>query len=88
MIVQVQEVPHGTVIGFNGTTEWAMDDIERDEAIWLPREDQLRSLLGTAFLRLERFEVGYRVSVDGQPDTIGGTAEEAYMRAVLLRLHR
>jgi hypothetical protein len=49
MIVQVYELPKATVIGFNGTTEWALDDIERDEAIWLPREDQLRDMLGAGF---------------------------------------
>ena len=31
----------GSLIAFNGTTEWALDDLEKDEALWLPREDQL-----------------------------------------------
>ncbi|GGM88245.1 pilus assembly protein CpaE [Dactylosporangium sucinum] len=86
MIIQVHEVPHGAVIGFNGTTEWALDDIERDEAIWLPREDQLRSLLGEGFRRLERAGDGWRVVVDGQADTLGATPEDAYALAVLRRL--
>ncbi len=86
MIVTVHELPHGPVIGFNGTTEWALDDIDRDEAIWLPREDQLRTMLGPAFRRLERDGDGYRVVVQGAADAVGATAEEAYGRAVLLAL--
>lgn len=85
MIVGLHELPQGTVIGFNGTTEWALDDIERDEAIWLPREDQLRDMLGDPFRRLERDGDGYRVTVHGQPDAVGTSAEEAYGHAVLLR---
>jgi hypothetical protein len=86
MIVQVHELPRSTVIGFNGTTEWALDDIERDEAIWLPREDQLRGMLGAAFQRLERTGDSYRVTVQGQPDAVGETAEDAYGHAVLIGL--
>jgi hypothetical protein len=86
MIVQVHELPRATVIGFNGTTEWALDDIERDEAIWLPREDQLRALLGEAFERLEHDGGNYRVTVRGQPDAVAATAEDAYGHAVLVRL--
>ena len=88
MIVQLHELPRGTVIGFNGTTEWAMDDVELEEALWLPREDQLRGMLGDAFRRLERGTTGYRVVVDGRPDGYGATPEEAYARAVLAALAR
>ena len=86
MIVQVYELPRSTVIGFNGTTEWALDDIERDEAIWLPREDQLRDLLGAGFRRLERDGDAYRVVVDDQPDVLAATPADAYGAAVLRRL--
>ena len=84
MIVQVYELPRTTVIGFNGTTEWALDDIERDEAIWLPREDQLRDLLGDGFERLERNSDGYTVIVRGLPEATGRSAEDAYGNALLL----
>jgi hypothetical protein len=88
MMIGIHELPQGTVIGFNGTTEWALDDIERDEAIWLPREDQLREMLGDAFHRLERLDRpgevdGYRVVVRGQPDALAATPEDAYGIAVL-----
>lgn len=88
MIVQVHELPRSTVIGFNGTTEWALDDIERDEAIWLPREDQLRGMLGDGFQRLDRDGDRYRVTVLGQRAATGPTAEDAYGNAVLLKLER
>ncbi len=52
MTIEVHTLPEGRVIGFNGTTEWALDDVEIDEAIWLPREDQLRELLGGTFRQL------------------------------------
>ena len=84
MIVQVYELPRTTVIGFNGTTEWALDDIERDEAIWLPREDQLRDMLGDGFERLERNSDGYTVIVRDLPEATGRSAEDAYGNALLL----
>jgi hypothetical protein len=86
MIVGIHELPRGTVIGFNGTTEWALDDIERDEAIWLPREDQLRAMLGDEFHRLEHDGDAYRVVVRGQADVLAATPEDAYGAAVLQRL--
>ena len=46
MVVEAQESRTGTVLGFNGTTEWALDATEATDALWLPREDQLRVLLG------------------------------------------
>jgi hypothetical protein len=52
MTIDVHRYPTGTHLGFNGTTEWALDSVEQDEAVWLPSETQLRERLGTAFLRL------------------------------------
>ncbi|MFC0528008.1 pilus assembly protein CpaE [Phytohabitans kaempferiae] len=86
MTIEVHELPEGQVIGFNGTTEWALDDVEKDEAIWLPREDQLRELLGGTFRRLERDGAGYRATIE----VLGATHEftalepaEAYGAALL-----
>ena len=42
MVVEAQQSRTGTVLGFNGTTEWALDAAEITDALWLPREDQLR----------------------------------------------
>ncbi len=62
MVVEAQESRSGTVLGFNGTTEWALDATEASDALWLPREDQLRVLLGSSFRTLERIDDGYRVT--------------------------
>ena len=62
MTIEVHQLPEGPVIGFNGTVEWALDDVGQDEAVWLPREDQLRELLGRTFRGLTRTDDGYRVS--------------------------
>jgi hypothetical protein len=86
MTIEVHNLPDGRVIGFNGTTEWALDDVEMDEAIWLPREDQMRELLGGTFRSLRRTEAGYDVEVDllGEPRTFRAeTAEQAYANALL-----
>jgi hypothetical protein len=64
MTVEVHDLPDGPVLGFNGTTEWALDDVETDEAVWLPREDQLRTLLGGTFLSLTRTSDAYRVVIE------------------------
>src|SRR4051794_6366988 len=46
---------HGQpLLGFNGTTEWALDSVTLDSALWLPREDQLRELLGARLESLIR----------------------------------
>ena len=55
MVIEQQDVPGGPpILAFNGTTEWALDSLEAHDAVWLPREDQLRDLLGDLFVSLER----------------------------------
>jgi hypothetical protein len=55
MVVERLEVPGAPpLLTFNGTTEWALDSLEATEAVWLPREDQLRHLLGSDFAALEQ----------------------------------
>ena len=86
MTIEVHTMPEGRVIGFNGTTEWALDDVELDETIWLPREDQLRELLGGTFRALRRSAAGYEVLIDllGEERAFAaGTPEEAYAAALL-----
>jgi hypothetical protein len=86
MTIEVRSVPEGRVIGFNGTTEWALDDVEMDEAIWLPREDQLRELLGGTFRELRRGPAGYEVLIDlldEERTFVDLSAEGAYAAALL-----
>lgn len=87
MTIEVHDFPEGAVIGFNGTVEWALDDVSKDEAVWLPREDQLREMFGEQFRSLERLGDGYRVTI-GTSGYDGGSPEEAYGLALLELLRR
>ena len=86
MTVELQHFPSGPVIGFNGTTEWALDSLQQDDALWLPLEHQLRARLDDAFVRLERSGRTYVVvvEVDGD-DSIAHSEDpaEAYGLALL-----
>jgi hypothetical protein len=93
MTVEAHEFDTGTILGFNGTTEWALDSVAIEDSLWLPREDQLRALLGAGFRALVKLdgEGGYRVDVLLQSSPRSFTAAEpadAYAAAVeaLLRL--
>ncbi|WP_426560559.1 pilus assembly protein CpaE [Angustibacter sp. McL0619] len=89
MTVEVHDLPSGRVIGFNGTTEWALDEVAQRDALWIPRESQLRDLLGQRFLRLEAVPDGFAVTVSAaDPDdelvrAVDIDAERAYARALL-----
>jgi hypothetical protein len=86
MTVEVHQLPQGPVIGFNGTTEWALDSVEDTHAVWLPRESQLRDLLGNTFRSLDRVDSGWRVrlEINGRPaDVADPDAEQAYGLALL-----
>lgn len=52
MTIEPHEFDTGTILGFNGTTEWALDSLALEDALWLPREDQLRDLLRSTFRSL------------------------------------
>ncbi|NNM47226.1 hypothetical protein [Knoellia koreensis] len=75
------------LIGFNGTTEWALDSVTLDTALWLPREDQLRGLLGDRFVALRSGADGWVVDVVdpnlGPASFIDPDAESAYALALL-----
>ncbi|MGO4689399.1 hypothetical protein [Glaciibacter sp. 2TAF33] len=64
MTIEPHEFDTGTILGFNGTTEWALDSLALEDALWLPREDQLRELLRGTFRGLWREGAGYRVDAE------------------------
>lgn len=91
MTVDVADGPTGPLIRFNGTTEWALDSVEQDDVIWLPREAQLRERLGPAFRSLEAVPGGFVVVVAGRAGVLDERhvdldAECAYARALLAAL--
>ncbi len=96
MSIEVSDLPSGTEMRFNGTVEWALDSIAQTEVVWLPREDQMRGVLGHRFLRLERLGAetgGYAVVLvtdtgadgpgTGEERHVDIDAERAYARALL-----
>jgi hypothetical protein len=87
MVIEVHHAPGGAFMGFNGTTEWAMDSVEEHKVLWLPREDQLREMLGDRLLRLERTPKGWDVVTGSSPEdevvTSADDVETAYGTALL-----
>ncbi len=89
MVVEPETLAAGGLLKFNGTTEWALDSMDQDAALWLPREDQLREALGTAFVRLERTDVGWAVVTSDGGDEVRTEhpdPEDAYAAALLAHL--
>jgi hypothetical protein len=87
MVVELVTYRGESRFHFNGTVEWALDSVESNGVVWLPREDQLRELLAGYFLSLDSTAGGFVVTVSGpgrayhtepEPD-----AADAYARAVL-----
>lgn len=87
LTVEVHTYRGQSLLGFNGTTEWALDSVTLDQALWLPREDQLRELLGDRLEAVRRTEEGWEVSYAVAPAYIrtvtDGDLECAYARALL-----
>ena len=80
MTIETAQLPTGLVIRFNGTTEWALDSIEAAEVVWLPREDQLRAMLGDRFVALAAAEEGWAVTLTDGSRHVDADAECAYAR--------
>ncbi|MEZ4766988.1 MAG: hypothetical protein R2844_00985 [Caldilineales bacterium] len=64
---------HGhPALTFHGSVEWALDHVWTGDALWIPREDQLRSLIEELLaskaeqwrLILESDDAGYRCTVE------------------------
>ncbi|NHC12540.1 pilus assembly protein CpaE [Motilibacter deserti] len=86
MVADVHHFPGGSVIGFNGTVEWALDSVSAEQALWLPTEEQLRERLADSFARLERADPGYRVVCEDGAAFEALFADDAYALALLARL--
>lgn len=91
LTIEPREYPTGTILAFNGTTEWALDSVAVEDVLWLPREDQLRALLGHRFTSLRRTGNRWCVECKDQPDSdqrsfTGDTPADAYGLALLALL--
>ncbi len=64
MTIEPRDYPTGTILAFNGTTEWALDSVALEDALWLPREDQLRELLRGSFRSLRRLRDSHEVEIE------------------------
>lgn len=87
MVIEEHRHEQGNFFGFNGTTEWALDSVPTSDTLWLPREDQLRDLIGSAFVSLTRENGTFTVTaaVEGHHELVGtgSDAADAYARALL-----
>jgi hypothetical protein len=91
MTIEPRDYPTGRILAFNGTTEWALDSVALEDALWLPHESQLRELLRGAFRSLRRLADTHQVEIE-----LGGESlvfehpepADAYALAVLELLRR
>jgi hypothetical protein len=91
MTIEPREYPTGRILAFNGTTEWALDSVALEDALWLPHEHQLRELLRGAFRTLRRLPDTHEVEIvlGGQRYTFEHPEPaDAYALALLEMLRR
>ncbi|MGS0561078.1 pilus assembly protein CpaE [Microbacterium aurugineum] len=91
MTIEARQTPSGTDLAFNGTTEWALDAVTLADAVWLPREDQLRELLRGTFRTLVRLDDAFRVDIEIADAALSfehPDPAEAYGRALLALISR
>ena len=93
MLVTVERVGGQPVFMFQGAMEWALDYVMTGEAMWLPRESQLREVLTTLLasepppaLTLVHMPPAWRCEIRWRGEPLkfaGGTVSEAYGAALL-----
>jgi hypothetical protein len=93
MTVLAEPIRETLALTFHGVAEWTLDHIWAGEAIWLPREDQLRELVEERLvgqpgggLCLDTVPLGYRCEARLQGQTLAFEAfdaSEAYGAALL-----
>lgn len=91
MTIESRTYPTGSILAFNGTTEWALDSVAQEDALWLPSEEQLREMLRGMFRVLRRLPDTYEVEivVRGEPMRFEHPEpSDAYALAVLELLRR
>jgi hypothetical protein len=84
MTVMAEAIRSRLELTFHGTVEWALDHLWVGEAVWMPREEQLRELLEERLLgepqpalTLETSRYGYRCTIFFRQETLSFEAFEA-----------
>lgn len=84
------------VVAFQGASEWALDYLVSSEAVWVPREEQLRAALiellpeGESRLRLDCSKTGCCLEISCNNIHLSAQAqrvEDAYAEALLQLLY-
>lgn len=98
MLATVELLQGLQVVSFQGASEWALDSLVTTEAVWMPREDQLRSHLEAILIAGGRPELHLNVGLGGCRCDLqfrgerlsfqGADASEAYAAALLDLLRR
>jgi hypothetical protein len=93
MLVTVELLQGLQIVSFQGASEWALDYLVTTDAIWIPREDQLRKALEAALLESGRPEfrmrgglAGYQCDLVFKEQTLsfqGDDASHVYAQALL-----
>ncbi|MGV8897307.1 MAG: pilus assembly protein CpaE [Rhodoglobus sp.] len=88
MTVEAHDYGTGVVLGFNGTTEWALDSVALEDALWMPHEHQLRQFLAGSFRSLTAVtDPVVEIEVEGETHSFESeNAANAYARAALYLL--
>ncbi|CAL4860240.1 pilus assembly protein CpaE [Microbacterium sp. MM2322] len=91
MTVEARSYPTGDLLAFNGTTEWALDSVALEDALWLPSEAQLREMLRGTFRALRRLPDIHEVEIEVDAASHvfrHPQPADAYAQAVLFLLRR
>lgn len=70
MLVTLEVLGGLQIVSFQGASEWALDYLLAADAVWLPREDQLRSTLEELLLEIGSPDVHLYCSITGYSCTI------------------
>ncbi|RPI86408.1 MAG: pilus assembly protein CpaE [Chloroflexi bacterium] len=92
----IENILGSPVVAFQGASEWALDYLVTTEAVWMPTEEQIRSLLEDHLLRYRQaalifswsiHEYTCNIAFDGKDLTFeGGQASDVYALALLYLL--
>jgi len=63
--VTIEHLQGIQVVSFQGASEWALDSLVKEEAVWLPTEEQLRQSLEAVLLGAGRPEFRLSGGLDG-----------------------